>query len=95
VRPLRSSPRSVRVPEDHRPRRNREACRFSETGTAVAISPEDVREHFGWLGGFLVTDAPASTTPTRDLMGWEPTHPSLLDDLDHGHYLDAAARLTS
>jgi nucleoside-diphosphate-sugar epimerase len=51
----------------------------------VAISPEDA-EHFGWLGVVLAADAPASSTLTRELMGWQPTHPGLIDDLDQGHY---------
>jgi len=23
---------------------------------------------------------------TRELLGWQPTHPGLIDDLDEGHY---------
>ncbi len=29
---------------------------------------------------------PASNTLTRELLGWEPTHPGLIADLDQGHY---------
>jgi hypothetical protein len=28
----------------------------------------------------------ASSTLTRELLGWHPTHPELIDDLDKGHY---------
>jgi len=52
----------------------------------VGISPEDAGEHFGWLAGFLALDSPASSTLTRELLGWQPTHPGLIDDLDQGHY---------
>jgi nucleoside-diphosphate-sugar epimerase len=52
----------------------------------VSVSPEDASEHFTWLAGFLELDSPASSTLTRELLGWEPTHPGLLDDLDQGHY---------
>jgi nucleoside-diphosphate-sugar epimerase len=52
----------------------------------AAISPEDAGEHFGWLAGFLGTDSPASSELTRELLGWHPTHPGLIDDLDKGHY---------
>ncbi|MBT2232240.1 SDR family oxidoreductase [Nonomuraea sp. NEAU-A123] len=52
----------------------------------AAISPEDAGEHFGWLAGFLGADSPASSTLTRELLGWQPTHPGLIDDLDKGHY---------
>jgi hypothetical protein len=52
----------------------------------VAISPEDAGEHFGWLGAFIGVDSPASSTLTRELLRWHPTHPGLIDDLDKGHY---------
>jgi nucleoside-diphosphate-sugar epimerase len=52
----------------------------------VAISPEDAAQHFAWLAGFLAADSPASSALTRELLGWQPTHPGLIDDLDHGHY---------
>jgi nucleoside-diphosphate-sugar epimerase len=55
----------------------------------VSISPEDAGGHFGWLAGVLAVDAPASNALTRELLGWEPTHPGLIDDLDVGHYFDA------
>jgi nucleoside-diphosphate-sugar epimerase len=52
----------------------------------VAISPEDAGEHFAWLAGFLAADSPASSAITRELLGWRPTNPGLIDDLDQGHY---------
>lgn len=52
----------------------------------VSVSPEDAAEHFTWLAGFIGADSPASSAFTRQLMGWEPTHPGLVDDLDQGHY---------
>jgi nucleoside-diphosphate-sugar epimerase len=52
----------------------------------VAISPEDAAEHFTWLAGFIGADSPASSALTRQLVGWQPTHPGLIDDLDQGHY---------
>jgi nucleoside-diphosphate-sugar epimerase len=52
----------------------------------VSISPERAGEHFTWLAGFLGIDGPASSTLTRALLGWQPTHAGLLDDLDQGHY---------
>ena len=39
-------------------------------------------EHFDWLGRFFGADLPASNTRTRELMGWEPTSPGLLADLE-------------
>jgi nucleoside-diphosphate-sugar epimerase len=52
----------------------------------VAISAGDADAHFGWLAGFLALDSPASSALTRELLGWQPTHPGLIDDLDKGHY---------
>jgi nucleoside-diphosphate-sugar epimerase len=52
----------------------------------ASIAPEDAAEHFGFLGGFLGADSPASSELTRELLGWEPTHPGLIADLDEGSY---------
>jgi nucleoside-diphosphate-sugar epimerase len=52
----------------------------------AAVSPEDAAEHFTWLAGFLALDSPATSALTRELLGWQPTHPGLIDDLDQGHY---------
>ena len=54
----------------------------------VSIAPEDAAGHFTWLAGFLAADSPASSTLTRELLGWHPTQPGLIDDLDKGHYFD-------
>ena len=52
----------------------------------VSVSPEDAAEHFTWMAGFIATDGPASSALTRELLGWQPTQPGFLDDLDKGHY---------
>jgi nucleoside-diphosphate-sugar epimerase len=58
----------------------------------TAISPERAVDHFGWLGAFFSLDVPASSTLTRELLGWSPTRQGLLDDLEQGHYFhDRAA----
>jgi nucleoside-diphosphate-sugar epimerase len=42
------------------------------------------------LGGMLVPllsrDMPASSTITQELLGWKPTHPGLIEDIEQGHY---------
>ncbi len=53
-----------------------------------SIANEDVEKHFGFLGRVVGTDIPASSAMTQKLLGWQPTHPSLLDDIDHGHFFD-------
>jgi nucleoside-diphosphate-sugar epimerase len=52
----------------------------------VSISRDDAGEHFTWLAGFLGVDSPASSALTREWLGWQPTHPGLIEDLDEGHY---------
>ena len=52
----------------------------------VSVSPDDADEHFGWLAGMIGADAPASSAQTRELLGWQPERPGLLEDLDQGHY---------
>lgn len=43
-------------------------------------------EHFGALAVFAAADAPASSTRTRELIGWQPTGPTLLADLAQPAY---------
>ncbi len=55
------------------------------------IVPEDVAEHFSFLAGFVGLDSPASSMRTREMLGWAPTHPGLIEDLDEGHYFTEVA----
>ncbi|MFJ4678245.1 SDR family oxidoreductase [Kitasatospora sp. NPDC088783] len=41
------------------------------------------QEDFGFLGPIFATDQPATSTRTRAALGWTPTHPSLLEDLEN------------
>jgi len=57
----------------------------------VATIPADrASEHFDGIGMFFGADAPASSALTRSLLGWEPKHPTLLEDIAAGHYPGAA-----
>ena len=49
---------------------------------AVSISPEDAPAHFGWMAMFAGLDLPASSALTRERLGWRPTGPSLIADLE-------------
>jgi nucleoside-diphosphate-sugar epimerase len=40
----------------------------------------------GMLVHLLSTDMPASSTITRQLLDWKPTHPGLIEDIEQGHY---------
>jgi nucleoside-diphosphate-sugar epimerase len=56
----------------------------------VSIPAEQATDHFGWLGGFFAVDSPAANQLTRELLGWQPTGPGLIEDLDQGHYFRTA-----
>ncbi len=43
-------------------------------------------EYEGMLAPLLSTDMPASSTITRELLGWKPIHPGLIEDIEQGHY---------
>lgn len=53
------------------------------------VPAEEAMAHFGFLGTFAGLDNPTSSARTRELLGWQPEHEGLLDDLGHGHYFDA------
>lgn len=55
----------------------------------VSIAPEEADAHFGFLGQLVQLDNPVSTARTRELLGWEPAYPGLIDDLNQGHYFAA------
>lgn len=50
---------------------------------AVPVPAEDL----GFLGMLMSQDQPASATATEQLLGWQPTGPGLLADIDQGHYV--------
>ena len=52
----------------------------------TSIDPDDVQGHFGWIGTFFSMDLAATSTATRELLGWTPTGPTLIEDLDAGAY---------
>jgi nucleoside-diphosphate-sugar epimerase len=53
---------------------------------AGPVAPEDAAAHFGFLARFVGMDSPVSAAITRDLLGWKPTGPILLEDLEQDHY---------
>ena len=52
----------------------------------VAKSPEEAGEYFGWLAMFAGHDIPASSTLTQKRLGWHPTGPGLIADLDQAKF---------
>lgn len=52
----------------------------------VSIAPDKAAEHFGWMGMFAPMDLPASSALTQARLGWHPTGPTLIADLDAMRY---------
>jgi nucleoside-diphosphate-sugar epimerase len=55
----------------------------------VSKSPEEAAEHFGWLAAFVGLDLAASGAKTQAQLGWQPTGPGLIADLEQMNYLEA------
>lgn len=51
-----------------------------------SISAEESAAHFGFLGGLVGLDNPTSNDFTRKVLGWEPQHVGLIEDLEQDHY---------
>ncbi|RZT81515.1 nucleoside-diphosphate-sugar epimerase [Micromonospora violae] len=75
-----------------------EGVPFQQIATAIgrnldlpvrSISADEANDHFGFLGTFVQMDNPTSSAITRELLGWVPSHPGLIADLDEGHYFRA------
>jgi nucleoside-diphosphate-sugar epimerase len=52
---------------------------------AVSIAAADAGEHFAGFP-FIGYDITMRNDETRKLVGWDPSHPGLLADLEEGHY---------
>ncbi|HEX3591706.1 MAG TPA: SDR family oxidoreductase [Pseudonocardiaceae bacterium] len=52
----------------------------------ASIAPDDLQDHFGWIGTFFGMELSATSTQTQELLGWSPTGPTLIQDLDAGAY---------
>lgn len=74
-----------------------EGVRFSDIAEVIGrhlnlpvtgLAPAAAQDHFGLFALFASMDITASSALTRKQLGWEPTHPALLADLEEGHYFD-------
>ncbi len=52
----------------------------------VSVAPEQAAEQLGWLTRFAQLDLQGSSTQTREQLGWNPTGPTLLTDLENMNY---------
>jgi nucleoside-diphosphate-sugar epimerase len=55
---------------------------------ARSITDEEAPRYLGFLVPFAGLDNPTSNAKTREGLGWEPTHPGWIEDLETGHYFD-------
>jgi len=52
----------------------------------TSIPVDEVPGHFGWIGAFFARDLSATSGATQQLLGWTPTGPTLLEDIEAGAY---------
>jgi nucleoside-diphosphate-sugar epimerase len=55
----------------------------------VDKSRQEASKQFSWFSMFASVDAPATSDRTRAELGWEPTQPGLLADIDQPGYFNA------
>jgi nucleoside-diphosphate-sugar epimerase len=60
-----------------------------------SITEEEAPQYLGFLAGFAGLDNPVSNDETRRVLGWEPTHPGWIEDVENGHYFAAVAGASS
>ena len=58
---------------------------------AKSVTVEEALKALGGMAHFAQVSNPASSSRTRSLLKWEPTHPGLLADLAEAHYFAGAA----
>ncbi|HEX6744917.1 MAG TPA: SDR family oxidoreductase [Solirubrobacteraceae bacterium] len=51
-----------------------------------SITDEQAPQYLGFLAAFAGLDNPTSNDKTREVLGWEPTHPGWVPDVQTGHY---------
>jgi nucleoside-diphosphate-sugar epimerase len=66
----------------------REVAAAIARGLNVPAESRPVEEFGMPLGALLSGDMPASSALTQKLLGWTPTHPGLIEDIELGHYFD-------
>ena len=61
----------------------------------VSLSQEEAQSHFGWLSVFAGSDLAASSAQTRKKLGWNPTGPALIADLERMRYPEVLTTVAS
>jgi nucleoside-diphosphate-sugar epimerase len=55
----------------------------------AAMSQDEAAAHFGWLAMFVGLDLPATSAQTQERLGWHPTGPGLIADLEQICWFEA------
>lgn len=53
---------------------------------AKSVTQDEAPQYLSFLAGFAGLDGPVSNTATRAVLGWRPTHPGWIEDVQAGHY---------
>jgi nucleoside-diphosphate-sugar epimerase len=56
---------------------------------AVSKTPEQAAELLGFIGRVLAMGGPSTSLLTQARLGWHPTQPGLIEDLEQGSYFDS------
>lgn len=76
-----------------------DGIQYKEIATTIAdnlniplrsITPQEVNDYFGPLAAFAQINNPVTAKTTRELLNWTPAHPTLIEDLNKGHYFPPA-----
>ena len=51
-----------------------------------SVSMDEAKDKLGWLAGFMAMDLYASGAKTQERLGWHPTGPGLIADLEAMDY---------
>lgn len=79
--------RTHAVAEDGIPTRDIAAAIGARLGLPTeSVAPDEAESHFDWMAHFFGLDMAAISTRTRELLGWTPTGPTLLEDIAAGAY---------
>jgi nucleoside-diphosphate-sugar epimerase len=52
----------------------------------VGKEPDEAASHFTWFAHFVAMDVQASSEQTQEVLGWRPTQPGLIADIDRPSY---------
>lgn len=60
-------------------------------GAIRSCTQADAQQHFGLLAAGLTANLRVSSEISKRILGWQPTHSSILDDMAYGSYVGASA----